>query len=614
MIRTAMTAFILTLVVLMSTMMQSQYAVAASLPDMTVPNSLCVQLKSRNHSPADLDRVKAFGAKYIRRGFYWEAIEKKPGVYDFSSYDRLVKECKARGLSILGCMAFGNKLYGPVYEEKGREGYARFAAALAAHFKDDNIIWEIWNEPNTQTFWGKHGKHNSEQYAEEYTNLVKATVPAMKKADPHCFVLGGSVSGLWSASYRWQKYCFQKGILKTGIDAWSVHPYSSKCPEDVAAGYALVRKMMAEDGGVTNMPLVNSERGYPLGKAEGYAGGDIKKSAEYQAWHFDRQYLVDLMCDIRLSNWYEWSGKEGFSLIKGDRESQAYKAGKVMVDTLRGYRYEKRLDTTRTRDYILRFTNDAGGVMLVAWAAPPRGQSPDMTPKHTVHLAVSGVSEVSGAGPMRLTQIYGKESKLEVKDGVIALALSGAPRYVLVSDSGGKDVRTTYRPGPHEAELDMGRNDLKLFEAGADWKFLKNTGEGSFALSKAGKRAVGIVKYDFTRSKSKTTPYVLASVATKVPDSAREIVIDVRSPIEQKVTLRLIDSTGQTHQYKGATHGTKGWETIHIPLGHRLEHWGGANDGRIHYPITRLMLSVPRPANGPKTGTLAFSNAGFIVK
>ena len=38
----------------------------------------------------------------MRRGFIWEAIEKTPGVYDFSLYDRLVKDCRERGLSMTG--------------------------------------------------------------------------------------------------------------------------------------------------------------------------------------------------------------------------------------------------------------------------------------------------------------------------------------------------------------------------------------------------------------------------------------------------------------------------------------------------------------------------------
>ena len=180
-------------------------------------------------------------------------------------------------------MAFSNKLYGKVTTEEGRQGYAAFAAALAAHYKGQDVLFEIWNEPNVRTFWGAQSpaRHNSKEFAEGYVALVQATVPAMKKADPDCFVMAGSVSGLWSASCQWQEDCFQKGILKTGIDAWSVHPYSTKCPEDVVEGYQKVRDLMAASGAPRDFIILNSERGYPVGKAEGFAGGDAARSKEY---------------------------------------------------------------------------------------------------------------------------------------------------------------------------------------------------------------------------------------------------------------------------------------------------------------------------------------------
>ena len=142
--------------------------------------------------------IRDLGYKVIRRGFNWESIEKEVGIYNFSAYDRLMANCHSRGLAVLGCITFSNKLYGgTVLDEKGREGYARFAAALAKHYKSYNIMWEIWNEPNTMTFWGRHGgKGNTEQYANEYLLLVNATVPAMHKGQSRMLCDGGRNVGL----------------------------------------------------------------------------------------------------------------------------------------------------------------------------------------------------------------------------------------------------------------------------------------------------------------------------------------------------------------------------------------------------------------------------------
>ncbi|HEX4124319.1 MAG TPA: cellulase family glycosylhydrolase [Tepidisphaeraceae bacterium] len=546
-------------------------------------------MKGNNSTPAELDKIAALGFKYVRRGFIWESIERNKGVYDFSNVDQFMKDCDARGLSVIGCMAFSNKLYGKVTTDAGREGYAKFAAALAAHFKGQNILWEIWNEPNVKTFWGAQstGTHNSEQYAGEYVALVRATVPAMKAANAHCFVLGGAVSGLWSESFKWQQFCFKKGVLKTGIDAWSVHPYSSKSPEDVIESYQTVRKMMVASGGSVDFPIINSERGYPLGKAEGYAGGDIALSKQYQAWHFVRQQLVDMLSGVRLTSWYEWSGKEGFSLYQPGTPLPIYNACKVMMEQLDGYRIDKRLPTSRDRDFVLRMVNEkTGGIKLVAWSAPPPEGTPDAAPKHSIDIPVTA------GGVLRDCDIYGQQTAVHANGGKISLDISGAPQYVTLVPGKGvaADALPISPPPPAQAANQTapppstqpsaaGTTDLKLFTKDAQWDFLKNTGDGSFDVATEGNLPIGVLNYDFSHSKTKSTPYVLASTTVNIPDTAGEFLLDARASRPMHITLRLVDSTGQTLQFKGNLKGTGAWGTLTIPLARRFEHWGGI---RIH--------------------------------
>src|SRR6185295_14790010 len=92
------------------------------------------------------------------------------------------------------------------------EGFAAFAAALADRYKGRKIIWEIWNEPNVQTFWHK-GKHNSKEFAKEYSDLVNTVAPAMVKADPSVVIAAGSLSNYWEPAYQWTEHCFRNGVL-----------------------------------------------------------------------------------------------------------------------------------------------------------------------------------------------------------------------------------------------------------------------------------------------------------------------------------------------------------------------------------------------------------------
>lgn len=396
-----------------------------------VTDGFGVQLKGHSDSKEDLDHVKDLGLSWVRHGFIWSSVEKQKGVYDFSSYDKLMEDCHERGFKMVGCIAFGNETVYGVHakDEPARSAYARYAAELVKRYRDYNIVWEIWNEPNTMTFWGKHGGvGNSEQYAAQYLDLVKAAVPAMRKADPDCIILGGSVSNMWSKSYQWMNFAFKRGLLKTGIDILSVHPYGLKSPEDYVEAYDTTRTMMVNAGGPV-LPLFDTERGFPLGKLEGYAGGDEKMSLEYQAWHIVRQYLIDQYLDVVGTIWYEWIGtgkEEGFSLYREVEPLPAYMATRVLIQQLKGFKLDGRIETGAKRDFVLRFIHPSGAVKLVAWAAPPLMESPDKIVPHTVSIAV----EKKGA--FETTDIYGNKGTIRSHDGRIQLQLSGAPLYVKV--------------------------------------------------------------------------------------------------------------------------------------------------------------------------------------
>jgi hypothetical protein len=66
--------------------------------------------------------------------------------------------------------------------------------------------------------------------------------------------------------------------------------------------------------------------------------------------------------------------------------------------------------------------------------------------------------------------------------------------------------------------------------------------------------------------------------------------------------LRFTDSTGQTFQPNGEPIQWKGWRYIVFPLdGRRGGHWGGANDGTVHYPIRLDTLLLIDSAGQQKT-------------
>ena len=60
---------------------------ATSLPELGIPESCGVQMKTHNFTVEQLDRVSELGFRIVRRGFYWMSIEDDKGVYQFGDYD-----------------------------------------------------------------------------------------------------------------------------------------------------------------------------------------------------------------------------------------------------------------------------------------------------------------------------------------------------------------------------------------------------------------------------------------------------------------------------------------------------------------------------------------------
>jgi hypothetical protein len=70
--------------------------------------------------------------------------------------------------------------------------------------------------------------------------------------------------------------------------------------------------------------------------------------------------------------------------------------------------------------------------------------------------------------------------------------------------------------------------------------------------------------------------------------------------------LRFTDSTGQTFQPAGEPIHWKGWRCVSLPMdGANSGHWGGANDGTVHYPIRwDSLLLIDKPRDQPGRGEL----------
>lgn len=110
--------------------------------------------------------------------------------------------------------------------------------------------------------------------------------------------------------------------------------------------------------------------------------------------------------------------------------------------------------------------------------------------------------------------------------------------------------------------------------------------------------------------------YVAASCALPERPMAREIAFEGEWPETTSLTLRIVDSTGQTFQ-KYLPGETDGWEEFAVASEDISAHWGGANDGRVHFPLTAISFlaeNLTKDVQGGDRGTLKVRNVVFREK
>ena len=104
----------------------------------------------------DFDQMAQNGVQWIRIDFAWGRIEPKQGEeFDFSYFDNVVAQAKARGIRIAGTLGNGyntsvrpvaplwtQKLKGPQYVS----ALKRYADAVVARYADDVDMWGLENE------------------------------------------------------------------------------------------------------------------------------------------------------------------------------------------------------------------------------------------------------------------------------------------------------------------------------------------------------------------------------------------------------------------------------------------------------------------------------------
>jgi hypothetical protein len=362
------------------------------LADQSIGASFGVQVKEWQTTPKELDEIKAVGFGLLRYGIGWRYVEDNPGSYVWTNYDKFIAQVRARHFRSIIIIGGGHPAYSgemdapqdgtnlnhvkkltiaPV-DDKAVQAFAGFAAAAAQRYKGNDIIWEIWNEPDLNYFWPP--KVDPDAYA----RLAGAACRAMHDVAPDAKIVGPAAAGMPGFKDR-----LGIGLIATVLrspastcfDAISVHSYRMepnkppKTPESVAKDNESTLAFIAghKRKGRPALPLICSEWGF----------SSIQVTPEQQADYVLRTHLSNLLSGVPVTVWYEWrdsmqgaaDSEAHYGLIDYDGEDKpAIAAVRNILPLIRDDVVERRLPVTDPRDYVLQLRHPDGEHALLFWS------------------------------------------------------------------------------------------------------------------------------------------------------------------------------------------------------------------------------------------------------
>ena len=197
--------------------------------------------------PNVTEHIFDLGLKWVRLGFWnsglnWQRVRRAPGSYAIDTApDNFVTDLAEGGITVGMTMGVGDgRSRGDDMwriTPSALDDYREYVRTLVQHFKDRVQYFEIWNEPDTGTNWGRIPPI-------DYARLVRHVAPVIRKEAPEAKIVIGAIGGWWQPKFpgygNASRYTLHREYLEevlcSGIaplvDVISWHPFYGHRPDD----------------------------------------------------------------------------------------------------------------------------------------------------------------------------------------------------------------------------------------------------------------------------------------------------------------------------------------------------------------------------------------------
>lgn len=233
-------------------------------------------------------RAGLLGARWVREEFTATRLHSGPDApYQWAPFDRVVREERTAGIHVLGLLDYSNTWGYPNHGWMPHSNiarlsadFARYAYAVARHYRGQIDVWQVWNEPNLGMFW------RPAPNPEDYARLVHAAYRAIKRANPRARVVLAGLSGVDLDFLR------RIAARTRDFDIISVHPYRNEPESRLLQQVRTLQQW--------HRPIWFSEVGWAAGQ-----GCGLCTDEGAQARYLVRFYALSAAAGVQRIFWYD---------------------------------------------------------------------------------------------------------------------------------------------------------------------------------------------------------------------------------------------------------------------------------------------------------------------
>lgn len=222
-------------------------------------------------SRAEVMRLRAGGVTLVRTPLEWDLVQREgpEAEYDFTNFDRLIEWATEGDLPELeimpdligspGWVEGAETNNHPPFTKSDLKLWKRFVTEVVNRYGRNGPIkaWQVWNEPNLKTFWGRNPNVG------EYAEFLELTDKAINKGDPDATTVLAGMPQRKDAPKPQVEFLEplyrEKGIEKH-FDVVATHPFANN-ERQVIDAVTEVREVM-DEAKDTQTPIWVTEVGF----------------------------------------------------------------------------------------------------------------------------------------------------------------------------------------------------------------------------------------------------------------------------------------------------------------------------------------------------------------